>query len=624
MKVSQLFLIVLMPFPLLSLEFLTPLLSILLFLLVLCGFIPKIGKYISIAIALAIVIQLKQDFNSYFLPEPMISFLALSCMLRIHFSKIKNDKTARILGILWIASFSLLKTNLSYFFVMIYSVAFIFLTFDKDDSSQTHPLRFIKIKKIAGTESLISLVIISILFLFFPRFNGFFPRRHSPQKGKIGYSKTIDNSSVLNLQQSGQTAFIAETNKRLSPRNLYWRGRIHTYTDGFNWSSKNLTPKRHKIKLRNPLHYKIKYEQDLGQDLILLDTPYKVESSNLRYYRDKTSNSYFFYQKGRKSIVSAVSSLNGYQIHNKSRNKKAYTQLPPFIPKKMRLFVEQLELKDSSLPKIIRKFKSYLIKNKYSYSLSPGDVTTLTKFMNRKTGYCSHYASFLGITLRYLGFQTRLVSGFQGGIFNELGGYYTVSSNDAHAWVEVLDNKRWVRLDPTSFINPTRINLGGETYFTTNESDLMNAFDSDSNILRDLQKAWSFANYKLSLLLDNYDINEQESLSQKLKINRKSFFIIGVFLLLFFVILYLFLPKSKKQFSNKYDKYFNYFIEKMNKKGAQILSTDNLSTIRKKTSPYPRAKGLITHYEELKYSKRTVEIERFKKICYSRKTYQLK
>jgi hypothetical protein len=47
---------------------------------------------------------------------------------------------------------------------------------------------------------------------------------------------------------------------------------------------------------------------------------------------------------------------------------------------------------------------------------------------------------------------TRLVGGFLGGDFNELGGYYLVSESMAHVWVEVfIDGAGWIRIDPSTF-----------------------------------------------------------------------------------------------------------------------------------------------------------------------------
>jgi PAS domain-containing protein len=48
------------------------------------------------------------------------------------------------------------------------------------------------------------------------------------------------------------------------------------------------------------------------------------------------------------------------------------------------------------------------------------------------------------------GIPTRLVGGYLGGEYNDLGGYYVVTEDRAHVWVEAyLDGKGWVRVDPS-------------------------------------------------------------------------------------------------------------------------------------------------------------------------------
>ncbi len=55
----------------------------------------------------------------------------------------------------------------------------------------------------------------------------------------------------------------------------------------------------------------------------------------------------------------------------------------------------------------------------------------------------------------------RVVTGYQGGQLNPIGGRFIVRQSDAHAWSEVwLDGEGWVRVDPTAAVAPDRIELG--------------------------------------------------------------------------------------------------------------------------------------------------------------------
>jgi transglutaminase-like putative cysteine protease len=51
-----------------------------------------------------------------------------------------------------------------------------------------------------------------------------------------------------------------------------------------------------------------------------------------------------------------------------------------------------------------------------------------------------------------------VVTGYQGGEYNDFGGYYIVRQSDAHAWAEVwIKDKGWLRIDPTAAVAPARV-----------------------------------------------------------------------------------------------------------------------------------------------------------------------
>jgi hypothetical protein len=63
--------------------------------------------------------------------------------------------------------------------------------------------------------------------------------------------------------------------------------------------------------------------------------------------------------------------------------------------------------------------------------------------------------------MRAAGIPARVVTGYLGGEFNEIGNYYIVRQSDAHAWAEVwLKGQGWVRVDPTGAIAPDRVERG--------------------------------------------------------------------------------------------------------------------------------------------------------------------
>lgn len=89
----------------------------------------------------------------------------------------------------------------------------------------------------------------------------------------------------------------------------------------------------------------------------------------------------------------------------------------------------------------------------YSYSLAPphsryGSAYAAFLFDTR-SGYCQHFAGAMALLLRFNGVPARVAVGFTSG---EKSGpdIYTVTTNNAHAWVEAyFPTKGWVAFDPT-------------------------------------------------------------------------------------------------------------------------------------------------------------------------------
>jgi transglutaminase-like putative cysteine protease len=104
--------------------------------------------------------------------------------------------------------------------------------------------------------------------------------------------------------------------------------------------------------------------------------------------------------------------------------------------------------------------QSYLRSTPFSYSEeAPVDegfdgtgMDALAIFLERKTGYCVHYASAMAIMARELGIPARIAVGFQPGDrrFNEGSNVFEVSTDDLHAWPELyFDGIGWLRFEPT-------------------------------------------------------------------------------------------------------------------------------------------------------------------------------
>ncbi|WP_424185598.1 transglutaminaseTgpA domain-containing protein [Actinokineospora sp. G85] len=109
--------------------------------------------------------------------------------------------------------------------------------------------------------------------------------------------------------------------------------------------------------------------------------------------------------------------------------------------------------------------------NGFRYSTQTGtssDEDALEEFLFRsKLGFCEQYASAMAILARAAGLPARVAIGYTGGYLT--GDYRTITTQDAHAWVEVyFPDSGWVTFDPTPLgdgrgYQPPYVENGGAT-----------------------------------------------------------------------------------------------------------------------------------------------------------------
>ncbi|HEY6568384.1 MAG TPA: DUF3488 and transglutaminase-like domain-containing protein [Actinomycetota bacterium] len=79
-----------------------------------------------------------------------------------------------------------------------------------------------------------------------------------------------------------------------------------------------------------------------------------------------------------------------------------------------------------------------------------GGTDALVEFLDRKTGFCQQFASAMAVMLRTQGIPSRVAVGYTAGAFNEETGEFRVTTDQAHAWVEVyFPTYGWLTFDPT-------------------------------------------------------------------------------------------------------------------------------------------------------------------------------
>jgi len=88
----------------------------------------------------------------------------------------------------------------------------------------------------------------------------------------------------------------------------------------------------------------------------------------------------------------------------------------------------------------------------YTLDLPPKSVADpLANFLFvRRKGHCEYFASAMAVMLRTAGIPSRVVVGFQSGVYNPITGWQVVCASDAHSWVEAwISGRGWTTFDPT-------------------------------------------------------------------------------------------------------------------------------------------------------------------------------
>lgn len=152
---------------------------------------------------------------------------------------------------------------------------------------------------------------------------------------------------------------------------------------------------------------------------------------------------------------------------NQERVHDQYMALPDDLPQSVHAVVTQAQSDGVTVPAAdhdeqiaaMRWLVDYFTDpdNGFVYTLDAPDgdghnnLEVVGDFLERRSGYCSHYASALAVLGRALGVPTRMVLGYSAsGVQAEADFTYEVTADQLHAWVEAyIDDVGWVPFDVT-------------------------------------------------------------------------------------------------------------------------------------------------------------------------------
>jgi transglutaminase-like putative cysteine protease len=140
-----------------------------------------------------------------------------------------------------------------------------------------------------------------------------------------------------------------------------------------------------------------------------------------------------------------------------------YTRLPPDTPRMIYDIAHRLADSAENPYRKTLAIQDYLKSFRYDIRVRPGHgLNDILYFLtSARAGYCEQFAGSMAVMLRALGIPARVAVGFTPGTYDPKEKVYRVTSQNAHAWVEVLFPKYgWLAFEPT----PTRNNPVASPY----------------------------------------------------------------------------------------------------------------------------------------------------------------
>ncbi len=313
-----------------------------------------------------------------------------------------------------------------------------------------------------------------VVFVVFPRLSaGFLPSSIMQPVRVPGFSNNVELGEVGDLKISNQTIMRVVVDKNDAEKlgaNVYWRGTAFDTFDGKYWEksvTRGTAVKRMGTRFvlddraaRPVIHQDYYLESTDSRVLFVLSRPTVVAGPFSNLSVDRYGTVEMASSINDKIHYTVDSVVEGTPVTESRREGdrlseeelRAYRQLPDNLDGRIRPLVSRIVGDEQAPLTKAALIRDWLIAS-MSYDLNPKGMgkDPLSIFLfDEKKGYCEHFATAMAVMLRVAGVPSRVVTGFLGGSFNEMGSFYIVRASDAHAWVEAYtDATGWTTFEAT-------------------------------------------------------------------------------------------------------------------------------------------------------------------------------
>ena len=446
---------------------------------------PKVmpHKFLLLPISLALALFVLKTFGMSLGRDASSSLLIILMGLKLLESRSSRD----IQAVIYMCFFVLItpflfdqRIEIAIYALIIFFMLLFALVINNTSGAS---LKSIPLLRVAGMVLLQAIPLMLVFFILFPRMIGPLWAMPDDQAAVSGLSDKINPGQISNLALSDKTAFrVRFKDGAPKQKDLYWRGPVFWETDGQAWT---LTPPRKSSFDRaqtlpannDDYHYTLMMEPHQQFWLYALDLPSSAPK-NTRLTHDhqlilsqKLSRNLSF-----KLTSSTLTTLKNLSEHDRTRALSLPSKTDPRVYALAKQWVTNSTSNTGVINQALRFYN-----DSFYYTLRPPSLgkDPIAEFLfDSKRGFCGHFATSFATLMRAANIPARLVGGYQGGVYNNVGNFYNIRQADAHVWVEVwLHKTGWTRVDPTAAIAPNRIEhsidassqrLNGDVHFLLN------------------------------------------------------------------------------------------------------------------------------------------------------------
>ena len=348
---------------------------------------------------------------------------------------------------------------------------------------------------LAGRAALIGTPVMVALFLLFPRIGPLWPSANGANR--TGLSDHLELGSVAELASDDSIAFRVRFDGNMpSAPQMYFRGPVLVDTDGREWHAQSLFDGRarrsagarsvrvEKQGRLTPYEMTLEPTQLTWLPLLEFTPPQSagrgtdpsqgvqvLDGSDVRPLADLELQWRTRRPIAERVRLRAVAGLDDRLVGATPDDLRENLRLPPNFFPRTRAWSQQW-LRDhqgntgaaADPDAIVQSLYRHIGTARFTYTLTPGayEGDPVDEFwLDRRVGFCEHFATSFVVVLRAMGIPARLVTGYQGIDPRAEDGFYVVRQSNAHAWAEYWNPRRgWVRADPTAAVAPDRIERG--------------------------------------------------------------------------------------------------------------------------------------------------------------------